>query len=76
MDAADPAPPDAWWLRQLRAEFSAGERIRFQYFWGHRDTGRTDASCLSQWFPAPFSLDGQVYATAEHWMMAEKARLF
>lgn len=31
---------------------------------------------LSQWWPAPFTLDGVRYATAEHWMMAGKARLF
>jgi len=32
--------------------------------------------CLSQWYPAPFTLEGDRYATAEHYMMAEKARLF
>jgi hypothetical protein len=32
--------------------------------------------CLSQWYPAPFDVDGQQYPTAEHFMMAEKARLF
>ena len=31
---------------------------------------------LSQWFESPFSVDGCHYPTAEHWMMAEKARLF
>jgi ribA/ribD-fused uncharacterized protein len=34
------------------------------------------ASCLSQWWPSPFTVDGVAYATAEHWMMASKARLF
>ncbi len=34
------------------------------------------ASCLSQWWPSPFEVDGVRYATAEHWMMAQKARLF
>ncbi|MEZ4680734.1 MAG: NADAR family protein [Caldilineaceae bacterium] len=32
--------------------------------------------CLSQWFPAPFVIDDVTYPTAEHFMMAEKARLF
>ncbi|WP_425576290.1 NADAR family protein [Streptomyces glaucosporus] len=32
--------------------------------------------CLSQWWPSPFTVDGVEYATAEHWMMAAKARLF
>jgi ribA/ribD-fused uncharacterized protein len=28
------------------------------------------------WWPAPLRIDGVSYATAEHWMMAAKARLF
>jgi ribA/ribD-fused uncharacterized protein len=31
---------------------------------------------LSQWYPAQFLVDEQVYRTAEHYMMAEKARVF
>lgn len=31
---------------------------------------------MSQWYPANFVADGDHYATAEHWMMAGKARLF
>ncbi|MFD8234224.1 NADAR family protein [Streptomyces sp. NPDC059696] len=56
----------------------AGARIRYLHFWGHRPRpdGRIGASCLSQWWPAPFTVDGVTYATAEHWMMAGKARLF
>ncbi|MFF5565018.1 NADAR family protein [Streptomyces sp. NPDC012623] len=55
-----------------------GERVKFLHFWGHgaRRDGTLGASCLSQWWPAPFTVDGVVYATAEHWMMARKARLF
>lgn len=33
-------------------------------------------SCLSQWYAAPFTVDGILYPTAEHWMMAAKARVF
>lgn len=33
-------------------------------------------SCFSQWYVAPFEADGQTYDTAEHWMMAGKAKLF
>lgn len=56
----------------------AGERIRWLHFWGHRARadGRIGASCLSQWWPSPFVVEGVSYATAEHWMMAGKARLF
>jgi ribA/ribD-fused uncharacterized protein len=47
-------------------------------FWGHtpRADGTLGPSCLSQWWPSPFTVDGVEYATAEHWMMAAKARLF
>lgn len=57
---------------------SAGERVKYLLFWGHRPRpdGRIGASCLSQWWPSPFTVDGVTYASAEHWMMAGKARLF
>lgn len=56
----------------------AGAKIKYLHFWGHRPRpdGRVGASCLSQWWPSPFVVDGVTYATAEHWMMAGKARLF
>ncbi len=38
--------------------------------------GRVTTSCCSQWFPTPFKIDGVEYLTAEHYMMAAKARLF
>ncbi|MER8068712.1 NADAR family protein [Streptomyces sp. NPDC094034] len=53
-------------------------REKYLLFWGHaaqRD-GTLGAGCLSQWWPSPFTVDGVEYATAEHWMMAGKARLF
>lgn len=56
----------------------AGDRLKYLFFWGHRPAadGRVTASCLSQWWHAPFVVDGITYATAEHFMMAGKARLF
>ncbi|MFF1486239.1 NADAR family protein [Streptomyces sp. NPDC058319] len=56
----------------------AGAGIKYLHFWGHgpRPDGRIGASCLSQWWPSPFTVDGVAYASAEHWMMAGKARLF
>jgi ribA/ribD-fused uncharacterized protein len=54
------------------------QRYKYVFFWGdtpNRD-GSIDASCLSQWYQAPFTVDGIRYPTAEHWMMAAKARLF
>ncbi|WP_443064854.1 NADAR family protein [Streptomyces sp. NBC_00576] len=65
-------------VEALTREVRAGARVRYLHFWGHRPRpdGGVGASCLSQWWPAAFSVDGVEYATAEHWMMAAKARLF
>ncbi|MDO0925485.1 NADAR family protein [Streptomyces sp. TG1A-8] len=65
-------------VEALIREVRAGTRIRYLYFWGHRarPDGGIGASCLSQWWPSPFVVDGVGYRTAEHWMMASKARLF
>ncbi|MFF5207234.1 NADAR family protein [Streptosporangium sp. NPDC000396] len=53
-------------------------RLKYLLFWGHRPprSGGVGAGCLSQWWPAEFTVDGVVYRTAEHFMMAGKARLF
>lgn len=55
-----------------------GGRPRYILFWGHtpRQGGGVGKHVLSQWYEAPFVIDGVTYPTAEHWMMAEKARLF
>lgn len=56
-----------------------GQPVEYLWFWGHQPSadGTITASCFSQWWQnAPFSHNGVVYATAEHWMMAGKARLF
>lgn len=65
-------------LGELIAQARSGARIKFLHFWGHtpqRD-GSLGPSCFSQWWPSPFTVEGVEYATAEHWMMASKARLF
>jgi predicted NAD-dependent protein-ADP-ribosyltransferase YbiA (DUF1768 family) len=65
-------------VEELIRAASGRNRIRYLHFWGHRPQrdGSLGASCLSQWWPAPFTVDGVAFATAEHWMMAGKARLF
>lgn len=65
-------------IEELTQQVTRGDRVKWLHFWGHRPhpDGRLSASCLSQWWPAPFTVDGVAYATAEHWMMAAKARLF
>lgn len=53
-------------------------RVRVLPFYGHhpRPDGTPGPGCLSQWWPAAFTHEGVRYASAEHWMMAAKARLF
>jgi ribA/ribD-fused uncharacterized protein len=65
-------------LETLKYRHTAGENIKFIHFWGHRPAkdGSITQSCFSQWFEAAFTVDGLLYPTAEHYMMAEKARLF
>ncbi|MEU9135392.1 NADAR family protein [Streptomyces sp. NPDC048404] len=57
---------------------ASGTPVKYLHFWGHRPRadGQVGPSCLSQWWPSPFVVEGVAYATAEHWMMASKARLF
>jgi len=54
------------------------EQLKYVFFWGHtqKDENTIDNACFSQWFPSPFYVDDILYKTAEHWMMAGKARLF
>ena len=56
----------------------SGLQPSFLFFWGHKPlpNGEIGKSCFSQWWPAPFAVDGVDYPTAEHFMMGEKARLF
>jgi ribA/ribD-fused uncharacterized protein len=65
-------------LETLRAAIQNGYRPKYLFFWGHTPArpGQIDKHCLSQFWSASFEVEGQVYPTAEHFMMAEKARLF
>lgn len=74
-----PHPPSAVRSVDALIAYAAdGPRVKYLHFWGHRPQrdGSAGAGCLSQWWPSPFTVDGVTYATAEHWMMAGKARLF
>ncbi len=53
-------------------------RLKFLFFWGHQPSreGGLGPGCLSQWWPATFTVDGTAYPSAEHFMMERKARLF
>jgi ribA/ribD-fused uncharacterized protein len=63
----------------LTAAMGSGLAPRWLFFWGHTPAkdGSVGKTCFSQWWAGhPFELEDITYATAEHWMMAEKARLF
>jgi len=68
---------DTRYIEDLRRRYNAGAKLKFVNFWGHQPAKHgITASCFSQWYGAPFEIEGQRYPTAEHYMMAEKARLF
>jgi ribA/ribD-fused uncharacterized protein len=64
-------------VRSVDELIEAGGRPDFLFFWGHRPSrDGVGAGCLSQWWPVTFTVTGHEYRSAEHYMMAEKARLF
>lgn len=65
-------------IEDLLHALEAGATPKYVLFWGHQPNaaGSIGKGCFSQWFEASFELEGQIYPTAEHFMMAEKARLF
>jgi ribA/ribD-fused uncharacterized protein len=56
-----------WNYETLRTLLDEGATFEYELFW---------KGPFSQWAKSLFVLDGIPYPTAEHWMMAEKARLF
>ena len=65
-------------LEDLLVATQRGERPKYLFFWGHTPPadGSVSKACFSQWFSSQFTVDGIRYPTAEHFMMAAKARLF
>lgn len=57
---------------------NTGKLVKYLFFWGHQPSkdGMVTKSCFSQWWLADFIVDNITYKSAEHYMMAEKARLF
>lgn len=64
----------SWLLEKYKNE----SPVDFLFFYGHEpsEDNIVTTSCFSQWWKSDFLVDGNRYPTAEHWMMAEKARLF
>ncbi len=64
-------------LKQLQSDFQKGKKLKYLFFWGHSQKGNeVTKACFSQWYPTKFIVEGITYASTEHYMMAEKARLF
>ncbi|MGI9653045.1 NADAR family protein [Chryseobacterium sp. RLHN22] len=63
-------------LQNIIERFQRKEKLKFLFFWGHTAKDEITKSCFSQWFPFKFEENGIVYKTAEHYMMAGKAKLF
>ncbi len=65
-------------LKKLQALQRQGKSLSFTMFWGHTVSkdGKIGGTCMSQWYPVGFEIENVYYQTAEHWMMAGKARLF
>jgi ribA/ribD-fused uncharacterized protein len=65
-------------LAALLRDEQHGRRTKFLFFWGHQPFRNRNLgpSCLSQWWPSAFTVDTVRYPSAEHYMMAAKARLF
>ncbi|KOY86136.1 hypothetical protein AD998_08235 [bacterium 336/3] len=63
------------WLEEQEKQ---GKTLNYLFFWGHTvpTDGGIGKTCMSQWYPIGFSENGVQYATAEHYMMAQKAILF
>jgi ribA/ribD-fused uncharacterized protein len=61
------------WLKKHHTDTT-----EYLLFWGHKPSrdGSITKTCFSQWWLSVFTVEGIEYRTAEHWMMAEKARLF
>ncbi|CAM1343713.1 NADAR family protein [Tenacibaculum amylolyticum] len=62
----------------IQERFNNEEQLKFLFFWGHQPNkdGSIGKSCFSQWWESTFIIDNVTYKTAEHYMMAGKARLF
>lgn len=65
-------------LEWLKSKLEKKEKIEFLFFWGNNPSldGNLTTSCLSQWWPSNFQIEEITFKTAEHFMMAEKAKLF
>ncbi|WP_338761592.1 NADAR family protein [Bernardetia sp. ABR2-2B] len=68
----------SWLISEHEKLQKQDKNLNYLFFWGHRPTndGSLSKTIFSQWWEKEFSVNGIIYPTAEHFMMAEKARLF
>ena len=63
--------------RELVEYVNHGNKVKYVFFWGHKKSNDAiSKTCFSQWYDSPFSVDGNAFLTAEHYMMFQKAMLF
>jgi ribA/ribD-fused uncharacterized protein len=69
---------EPWDVAALLQKIAQGWSPKYLFFWGHRAKhgGAVGKHVLSQWWPAKFEIESIQYPSAEHYMMAEKARMF
>lgn len=55
-------------IEWLSSDFAKGKKLKFVFFWGHQKSKNHEitSTCFSQWYAAPFTVDGVRYGTAEH----------
>ena len=64
-------------VEELKDYVNSGNKVKYVYFWGHQNTRlEVSKTCFSQWYESEFIDCCLAYMTAEHYMMAEKAKLF
>ncbi|MBL7704048.1 MAG: NADAR family protein [Taibaiella sp.] len=65
-------------IEGLKALINGGFQAKYIFFWGHTVPAGEEVGkfVFSQWYPSAFTVNGILYKTAEHWMMAHKALLF
>jgi len=68
----------SWLISEYKKLQKQDKNLDYLFFWGHRPTndGSLSKTIFSQWWQKEFSVNGIIYPTAEHFMMAGKARLF
>lgn len=67
-----------WLISEYEKLQKQDKHFDYLFFWGHTPTkdGSLSKTIFSQWWEKEFSVNGIIYPTAEHFMMAQKARLF